>query len=429
MILMFSELYKKDNQMITPDPEVIRQISEKMKLEAESPRKPALLRTRSYQLAGAAAGIFIVLGAALFLPRMLMGNESLSPLNSADKADFVAESTLAGEVLADGDAAGGEVFDDFSANAAADEVLRETEPASDVETEPAPTSTAGTPETAPIDAGGGSAAKAETPENEEAVAADEADYSSNEMADDVADAADLAVSDAAPPVEDWAGYQNFSSASAWPDYALWNELELSEEPPQFDLPSAWGDEAGSWTDGAAGDFDGGAEAENDVIIADAPEDDPQDDSAWNPEWNTEQDDFDEYEDGGDSGAAAWAVKPLGEYTSFGEFAEDYLNAEHRITGIGYSPDGVTVGFSNAMYLDLLPVYALLGSLLEAKATEPDPSYGYAIDISIVADVYININITDTDLLRLTVGSQSGTLYFALPEGTYNRAWHYADSLG
>ncbi|MCL2077753.1 MAG: hypothetical protein FWH08_05020 [Oscillospiraceae bacterium] len=396
--MTFRESYKKAVEQVRPDESLIEKTLEKMNTEVYNPES-FIKRIPVTRFAMAAAGVCIVIAAAIIIPTVLRDSELIefdasreySTLdfivgnadNSAElENDFFEEDFSVGESYSDDIV----TFDDFT-----DDIAPDAE---------SPISASGIAPPTALE-------RSETAEFNE-----EADF-------DMAASNDENYGDAG--ADDWSGFLSFSSYKDWPDAALWDNITV-ETPvrqtvhlPENEIPPQRGDDE-PWN--------------------------PLEPTVTTPSVNlpeiagydiaVAEESFDD----GDSVDIYAPHTPQREYTNFSEFAEVYLNQEHRLYGAQFdTADDIMVtrswvGFKEA---DTRPLFSLLAKYTYREVSVRESTTGlYAVGVISLSistnEHYLELYFTPSSELVILVTSAGENITMKLDNGDYEKLLAYLMSI-
>ena len=402
--MTFHEAYKNDIKMINPDTGVIDSILVKMRKEIEQPT-PWIKRIPAAGIAAAAAGIFILVAAAVLAPVILRGGIETSENSYASDSSAELEkqniTTFTDDIA--NDTSDNKIIDKILVNpdeAAADEnavdnfngshnILTTAEELQSVTGDAAPSIAAAT--SSRSESSGDGANNMETANTGETYG--EADSGGGFM--DFGDTPD-----------DWSAFVNYSSYKNWPDENLWDGIEV--DMPVIAATAEFPVENESGITG--GDIDYHND-NNDDMDYDA--------------------DFAEYDED-----CIEDSPPLPEFKSLSEFADMFLTEEHRISSVSINSDDklqrryYLLSFEN---IDTSPICSMLSKYIKKPPSVPEWQEGIwserVLNFNITNyDRNIFVVITPTDELIITAAGYDGSLAIKLDKGEYEKMSAFLNTL-
>lgn len=379
----FKELYKTDNQLLSPEPELLMSLAEKMREEAEktdnnkkSGLVPAFIKKMPiFRTAAAAAALFIIIAGAVLLP-VLLNNGQLS---TDGEANNVTEIQNAGEI-----AYANKDYSEYEGYADAeqynDDVMFLDEDAE------------GDNGNSPLyyNENDGTVIFGDTQETE-IIAEEKASLESiteaiSEEAAAVRGFFPETTIDANNEFSDITGsmqseYNQFSDYTNWTSKEYWENYNISNKMP---------------------DFITAADIDNTV---------------------------DEIETGaGSTATAASADIVIPYFTSFEDFAKEFLSVPHSAVSVEYSIGANISQVKDLESENVLPFYSLLSSCLEKKMSNGGETGGYYVLFTVKTDkraIYFKIN--SDDFMEISLSDYSGVYRLEAEKETFGRVWNLADS--
>ncbi|MCL1823841.1 MAG: hypothetical protein FWG44_06525 [Oscillospiraceae bacterium] len=404
--MTFRDAYKNEFNLICTNEKLIENILYKMRKEVNAPT-PFIKRIPTARLATAAAGICILIAAAVVIPSVMKKDVNFTN-------DGFTESNYVGETIPENPTTSGSGESETFEKSKESDVDEDS--AEIIENEAA----YNTADSMPVAPGAVPSPPSENATTGGTMNGMEAENDVlAETSDNLGDDSVSYSNDYDRGATNWSGFLNFGNYASWPNSNLWDNLEVHAPLPH----------ANSVAD------------EKEIIS------EPE---IMAPPFNIDSAEIAEeneiYEE--ETIAAADGIEeiydmpepraPLPELNTFGEFAGMFLTEEHRLSSAYYGIEqiyGETVMFMYASLsfrdVDAAPVYAMLSKYLSRETISSNPDSEIRLNGVIRLEICTNestifIMVTEDDKLILMSANYNGSCSIQLDNGEYQKLFNYLE---